>query len=102
MENHLGEIWSMFHFLMPGYLGNIEKFNRLFKKPIEIQSDLTRQKQLSQRLKPFMLRRSKSEVASELPEKTEIIRTIPLSGSQRDLYETIRLAMDKKVNCSVC
>ena len=97
MENHLGELWSMFHFLMPGFLGNLERFNRLFRNPIEKQGDSVRRTQLAQRVKPFLLRRTKQEVAAELPEKTEIIRTVTLQGKQRDLYETIRLAMDKKV-----
>ncbi len=97
MENHLGELWSLFHFLMPGYLGTQDKFNRLFRSPIEKQGDYDRQQQLHKRVKPFMLRRTKEMVATELPEKTEIIRTIPLSGKQRDLYETVRLAMDEKV-----
>ena len=97
MENHLGELWSLFHFLMPGYLGTLERFNRLFRTPIEKQADSDRQQQLHQRLKPFMLRRTKEMVATELPKKTEMIRTVPLSGKQRDLYETVRLAMDEKV-----
>jgi len=97
MENHLGELWSLFHFLMPGFLGTQDRFNRLFRNPIEKQGDYDRQQQLHQRIKPFMLRRTKEMVATELPEKTEMIRTIPLSGKQRDLYETVRLAMDDKV-----
>ncbi len=97
MENHLGELWSLFHFLMPGFLGTQERFNRLFRGPIEKKADYDRQMQLHKRLKPFMLRRTKEMVATELPEKTEIIRTIPLSGKQRDLYETVRLAMDEQV-----
>ncbi len=97
MENHLGELWSLFHFLMPGFLGTQDRFNRLFRNPIEKQGDTDRQQQLHQRIKPFMLRRTKEMVATELPEKTEMIRTIPLSGKQRDLYETVRLAMDEKV-----
>jgi SNF2 family DNA or RNA helicase len=97
MENHLGELWSLFHFLMPGYLGSLERFNRLFRTPIEKKSDQERQLQLHKRIKPFMLRRTKSMVAKELPEKTDMIRSIPLSGKQRDLYETVRLAMDEKV-----
>ncbi len=101
MENHLGELWSMFHFLMPGYLGNLNSFNRLFKNPIEKSNDFERQKLLTSRLKPFMLRRKKEDVAYELPAKTEIIRSIPISGNQRDLYETIRLAMDKKVQTEI-
>ena len=101
MENHLGELWSMFHFLMPGYLGNHDRFTRLFRSPIEKSADMQRQTQLQKRLQPFMLRRTKDAVATELPKKTEIIRTIPLSGDQRDLYETVRLAMDKKVQLEI-
>ncbi|HFD10961.1 MAG TPA: hypothetical protein ENJ32_00620 [Crenotrichaceae bacterium] len=97
MENHLGELWSMYHFLMPGYLGPMDRFNRQFRKPIEKEADGQRLKQLKKRIKPFLLRRSKQAVAQELPEKTEIIRSIILEGKQRDLYESIRLSMDQKV-----
>lgn len=97
MENHLGELWSMFHFLMPGFLGTHERFARLFRTPIEKQGDGGRQQQLRQRIQPFMLRRTKEVVASELPPKTEIVRSMALEGKQRDLYEIVRLAMDAKV-----
>jgi len=97
IENHLGELWSMFHFIMPGYLGTHEKFTKLFRSPIEKNGDVTRSDQLRKRIQPFMLRRTKELVAKELPKKTEIIRSVPLTGKQRDLYETVRLAMDKKV-----
>ncbi len=97
IENHLGELWSMFHFIMPGYLGTHEKFTKLFRTPIAKNGDTTRSEQLRKRIQPFMLRRTKDLVAKELPEKTEIIRKVSLTGKQRDLYETVRLAMDKKV-----
>lgn len=97
IENHLGELWSMYHFLMPGYLGTEERFNRLFRKPIERESNEDRGQQLRRRVQPFMLRRTKDLVTQELPKKTEIIRSVSLVGKQRDLYETVRLAMDKKV-----
>lgn len=97
LENHLGELWSMFHFLMPGYLGPLERFNRIFRNPIEKGGDGLRREQLRKRIAPFMLRRTKAEVAAELPQKTEIIRNVTLEGRQRDLYESIRMAMDKKV-----
>lgn len=97
LENHLGELWSMYHFLMPGFLGTHDKFTRLFRSPIEKQGDGDRQWQLRKRVQPFMLRRTKELVAHELPPKTEIIRSATLEGKQRDLYETVRLAMDKKV-----
>jgi superfamily II DNA or RNA helicase len=97
LENHLGELWSQFHFLLPGLLGDEKTFNTQFRHPIERQDDPVRRTLLNRRIKPFLLRRTKDNVAKELPEKTEMIRRIEISGPQRDLYETVRLAMDKKV-----
>jgi superfamily II DNA or RNA helicase len=97
LENHLGELWSQFHFLLPGLLGDEKTFNSQFRHPIERQDDPVRRMLLNRRIKPFLLRRTKDNVAKELPQKTEMIRRIELSGPQRDLYETVRLAMDKKV-----
>ena len=97
MENHLGEIWSLFHFLMPGFLGSQKRFTELFRTPIEKQGDSERLQQLRARITPFMLRRTKALVASELPPKVETIQRVALSGKQADLYETIRLGMEKTV-----
>lgn len=97
LENHLGELWSQFHFLLPGLLGDEKTFNTQFRHPIERQDDPVRRTLLNRRIRPFLLRRTKDNVAKELPQKTEMVRRIELSGQQRDLYETVRLAMDKKV-----
>jgi SNF2 family DNA or RNA helicase len=97
MQNHLGELWAQFHFLMPGLLGEEKTFNTQFRKPIEKQGDNARNAFLIRRIKPFLLRRTKDHVAKELPPKTEMVRMVELAGAQRDLYETVRLAMDKKV-----
>ncbi len=97
MENHLGELWSLFHFLMPGLLGDERRFKRLYRTPIEKHGDAERRTALTRRLAPFMLRRTKEQVAKELPPKTEIVRAVELDGGQRDLYESIRLAMNDKV-----
>ena len=97
LENHLGELWSQFHFLLPGLLGEEKTFNTQFRHPIERQDDPVRRALLNRRIRPFLLRRTKDNVAKELPEKTEVVRRIEISGPQRDLYETVRLAMDKKV-----
>lgn len=97
MENHLGEIWSLFHFLMPGFLGNQTRFNQLFRQPIEKQGDSERMAQLRARITPFMLRRTKALVAGELPPKVETVLRVELQGKQADLYETIRLGMEKTV-----
>ncbi|MDD5030768.1 MAG: DEAD/DEAH box helicase, partial [Rhodoferax sp.] len=97
MENNLGEIWSLFHFLMPGFLGSQKRFAELFRKPIEKQGDPEAMFQLRARVTPFMLRRTKALVADELPPKVETIMRVELSGKQADLYETIRLGMEKTV-----
>jgi SNF2 family DNA or RNA helicase len=101
VQNHLGELWSQFHFLMPGLLGDEKQFNAAYRKPIELQGDVLRQDLLARRLKPFMLRRTKDKVATELPPKTEVVLPIELDGPQRDLYETVRVAMDAKVRDAV-
>jgi superfamily II DNA or RNA helicase len=97
MENHLGEIWSLFHFLMPGFLGSQQRFKELFRTPIEKLGDPERLHQLRARITPFMLRRTKALVAKELPPKVETLERVELSGKQADLYETIRLGMEKTV-----
>ena len=97
LENHLGELWSQFHFLLPGLLGDEKTFNSSFRHPIERQDDPQRRMLLNRRIRPFLLRRTKDSVAKELPPKTEMVRKVELSGPQRDLYETVRLAMDQKV-----
>jgi len=97
MENHLGELWSLYHFLMPGLLSDADTFRQHYRNPIERDADAERQKQLSTRIQPLLLRRTKDAVAKELPSKTEILNTIELGKAQTDLYETIRAAMDKRV-----
>ncbi|BAP44463.1 superfamily II DNA/RNA helicase, SNF2 family [Pseudomonas sp. StFLB209] len=97
LENHLGELWSLFHFLMPGWLGSSKEFNSNYRSAIEKHGNVDRLKHLNSRIKPFLLRRTKEQVATELPPKTEIIQWVELNDGQRDVYETVRLAMDKKV-----
>ena len=97
MENHLGELWSLFNFLMPGLLSDADTFRQHYRNPIERDADAERQKQLSTRIQPLLLRRTKDAVAKELPPKTEILHSIELGQAQTDLYETIRAAMDKRV-----
>ena len=97
MENHLGELWSLFYFLMPGFLGDQKKFNRIFRNPIEKLGDEERRQNLVRRVKPFMLRRTKQQVVAELPPKTEILQSIELLPEQRALYESIRLTMHDRV-----
>ena len=101
MENHLGELWALFDFLLPGFLGDREQFTRDYRTPIERQGDTERLRQLTRRTAPFMLRRTKDVVAGELPEKSELLRTTPIEGKQAKLYESIRLAMEEKVRKAI-
>lgn len=97
LENHLGELWSLFDFLMPGFLGDARSFARLWRKPIETNGETLRAQLLAQRVRPFILRRRKQDVATELPPRTEVIERVQLQGQQRVLYESVRVASDEIV-----
>jgi superfamily II DNA or RNA helicase len=101
LENHLGELWAQFDFLLPGFLGSRDDFARRWRTPIEKGGDAVRRELLARRIRPFMLRRRKDEVATELPPKTTIVCTVELEGAQRDLYETVRATMQKKVRDAI-
>lgn len=101
LENSLENLWSLFHFLMPGFLDTLERFNSRFRHPIEKTQDLHRLQMLKERIQPFVLRRLKQQVAPELPPKTEILRTVTLGNAQRDLYETLRLSVDSEVRKAI-
>ncbi|WP_192022426.1 SNF2-related protein [Shewanella sp. WPAGA9] len=97
LENHLGELKSLMDFCLPGLLGQHAYFNKEFRGPIEKQADTEKSAILLNRIAPFLLRRTKNEVMSELPEKTIIVQTLELEKDQRNLYESIRLVMEKKL-----
>ncbi len=97
VENHLGELWSLMKFLVPGFLGSGEQFSNNFRKPIENHGDSERNEALKQRVAPLILRRTKDQVARELPPKTELVHLIELHTAQKDLYETVRATMNKRV-----
>lgn len=97
LENNLSELWSQFDFLMPGLLGSDAQFRAHFRQPIEKGGDEARTSQLAHRIRPFFLRRRKSEVAPELPPKTEILRSVPLVGGQLKTYQAVRAEMQERV-----
>ena len=101
MENHLGELWSLFDFVAPGFLGDRRGFQSHFRNPIEKGGDVERQALLARRVRPFLLRRNKNEVAADLPAKTEIPETVELAAEQRAVYESIRLAMHDRVRAAI-
>ncbi len=97
VENNLQELWSLYDWLIPGLLGSRKSFTTCYRRPIEARGDRAKQRLLSTRIKPFMMRRTKEQVAGELPEKTVIDELVPLEGEQGALYESIRTAMDARV-----
>jgi len=97
LENHLGELWSQFDFLMPGLLRDATRFNRHFRVPIEKQGDTEKRARLAAAISPFVLRRRKEMVAKDLPAKTDILRDVHFDKAQSELYETIRVTMQDRV-----
>ncbi|KAB8306734.1 DEAD/DEAH box helicase [Erwinia endophytica] len=97
LENHLGELWSQFDFLLPGFLGSAKEFTQRWRTPVEKEGNQLKRTVLARRIRPFMLRRSKNEVAGELPPKNVMVRSVGLEGAQRDLYEAMRVAMQQKI-----
>lgn len=101
IENHLGELWSQFAFLMPGLLGSSEDFNEQYRNPIERERDEGKRNLLNAKVGPLILRRTKHDVAKELPPKTEIVHEVELHTEQKDLYETVRSTMDRQVRQAI-
>ena len=89
IQNHLGELWNLMQFINPGLLGSYEHFNERFIAPINAGQQEARS-QLKRLIAPFLLRRTKQEVARELPEKEEIILPVTLSEEELSVYEVIR------------
>lgn len=86
VENSLAELWSIFDFLMPGYLYNHTKFREQFELPIVKENDGQALERLRRMLSPFILRRLKSSVLRELPPKTETVLYASFEGEQKKLY----------------
>lgn len=91
LENHLEELYSIFDFLNPGYLGSLSEFRRKFAIPVERYRDRSRAEALATLIKPLMLRRLKSDplVISDLPEKIEIDEYVALTKEQASLYQSV-------------
>ncbi|CUH07681.1 ATP-dependent helicase HepA [Jannaschia seosinensis] len=97
LENSLQDLWTLIDWVNPGLLGDRKRFQALFRTPIEKHGDAAAQARLNRRLRPFMLRRTKEAVATELPPRTEILDRVDLPKPQQALYETVRSAMDARV-----
>ncbi len=86
IENALSELWSIFDFLMPGYLGTYQKFRDKYETPIVKEGDMARARELSQHVAPFLLRRLKKDVLKELPDKIESVVASDMTEAQREVY----------------
>jgi hypothetical protein len=89
IENGVRDIWSIMNFLMPGYLGRREDFRERFEIPIQSQTNSAEQQRLVRRLSPFILRRTKAQVATELPEKIQQVSFVELTTKQKAIYEAL-------------
>ncbi len=91
IENHLGELWSIFHFLNPGLLGSLAFFQRRFSGPIERYNDPIAKRALKNLVSPYILRRTKSDVLLELPPKIEQSILIEPTAEEIAFYEAVRI-----------
>ncbi len=88
IENRLSEIWSIFDFVSPGLLGDLKNFEENYAKPID-RGDEESAKQLRETIMPFILRRTKGDVAKDLPDKIEQQIIVPMTDEQSTLYKQI-------------
>ncbi len=91
IENHLGELWSLFQAVAPGLLGSWGRFSDRFAAPIEGRGDRERRAQLARLIQPFVLRRTKREVATELPPRVDAVIDVDLAPAERVLYDQARM-----------
>ncbi|HEY3446890.1 MAG TPA: DEAD/DEAH box helicase [Myxococcales bacterium] len=97
LENRLSDLWSLFHFLMPGLLGGETQFRNRYARPIEVDGSSAARDRLRRRVHPFILRRLKDEVARDLPPRTETILPVDLSPGQQALYREMLMTARERV-----
>ncbi len=98
VENHLGELWNLFRFINPGLLGSLEQFNERYAAPIERGQNTEARNRLRKLIAPFILRRTKSQVLTELPSRTEILRQVAPSKEESALFEALRRQALERLN----
>jgi superfamily II DNA or RNA helicase len=97
LENSVLDLWSIFDFLMPGYLGTAQDFRERYELPLTREKDAPAQARLARRLRPFLLRRLKKEVAADLPAKLEQVSFCELTPDQRGAYQQVIEASRKEI-----
>lgn len=101
IENNLTELYSLFHFLNPGMLGDIDEFNRRYTIPIQKDGDKEATLSLRRRVYPFMLRRLKNDVLTELPDRVDQTLFVEMDDQQADFYEQRRSYYLDRINTSI-
>lgn len=97
IENSLGELWSIFNFIMPDYLPKYSKFQRLYEKPIVGEKDEKALHDLEKHIQPFLLRRMKKEVLHELPDKIEMKYNAEMTEKQKKLYQSYLITLKEQI-----
>jgi superfamily II DNA or RNA helicase len=97
LENSVLDLWSIFDFLMPGYLGTAQDFRERYELPIAKAKDPAAQQRLARRLRPFLLRRLKKDVAADLPARIEQVSYTDLTPEQRSIYQQVIEASRKEI-----
>lgn len=97
IENHLGELWNLFQFINPGFLGSAESFSQKFALPIEKHQDRQASGRLKKLIQPFILRRLKQDVLQELPPRTEVTLQVEMSQDETAMYEAQRRQSLEKI-----
>ena len=97
IENSLAELWSIFDYIMPGYLFSYQKFKKNYETPIVKQNDETSMKKLKMLIEPFIIRRTKKEVLTELPEKTVTVLDNEMKDEQKNIYLSYLFQAKKEV-----
>ena len=101
LENSVLDLWSIFDFLMPGYLGNADDFRERYEQPIARERDAATMARLARRVRPFLLRRLKRDVAADLPERLEQVSFCELTEEQASIYEQLLSATRREVEQAV-
>jgi SNF2 family DNA or RNA helicase len=97
VENSVRDLWSLFHFIMPGYLGSRKDFKERYEAPLSSKPDPSLQQRLYRRISPFILRRTKNVVAKDLPEKLEQVQWCELTPAQAEIYHELAAATRKQL-----
>ncbi|WP_372366934.1 DEAD/DEAH box helicase [Candidatus Uabimicrobium sp. HlEnr_7] len=98
IENHLGELWNLFHFINPGFLGSKELFRKKYIVPIEKDNSPEKRNALRNLIKPFILRRLKKDVLKELPPRIENTLYVEMSDEEKSFYEALRQRAVEKID----